>query len=71
MEHQPDAKIIPLRNQQEPQLRLPPHNYEAEQALLGALLANNSVVYAKVAGLVRAEDFGTHCTVASSRLPAG
>jgi replicative DNA helicase len=36
--------------------RIPPHNYEAEQALIGALLANNNV-YAMVAGMVHADDF--------------
>ena len=41
MDRHPDANVIPLRNRQEAQPRLPPHNYEAEQALLGALLASN------------------------------
>jgi replicative DNA helicase len=36
--------------------RVPPHNYEAEQALLGALLANNEV-YNRVSEYLRAEHF--------------
>ncbi|HET6622008.1 MAG TPA: replicative DNA helicase [Dongiaceae bacterium] len=36
--------------------RTPPHNYEAEQALLGALLANNEV-YNRVSEFLRAEHF--------------
>ena len=33
-----------------------PHNYEAEQALLGALLANNRV-FGMIVGMCTAEDF--------------
>ena len=36
--------------------RIPPHNYEAEQALLGALLANNEV-YNRVSEFLRPEHF--------------
>src|SRR5262245_15079386 len=36
--------------------RTPPHNYEAEQALLGALLANNEV-YNRVSEYLRVEHF--------------
>ena len=36
--------------------RVPPHNYEAEQALFGALLANNEV-YNRVSEFLRAEHF--------------
>jgi replicative DNA helicase len=36
--------------------RVPPHNYEAEQALLGALLANNEV-YNRVSEFLRPEHF--------------
>ncbi len=36
--------------------RVPPHNIEAEQALLGALLVNNAA-YERVAEILRAEDF--------------
>ncbi|MBI4183261.1 MAG: replicative DNA helicase [Proteobacteria bacterium] len=37
-------------------LRTPPHNYEAEQALLGAILANNRA-YEKVSEFLRREHF--------------
>src|SRR3546814_7840264 len=37
-------------------LRLPPSNDEAEQALLGAILANNAA-YEKVSDFLRAEHF--------------
>lgn len=57
MENHSETNIVPLRSRQEPQHRLPPHNYEAEQALLAALLANNSRVHPMIVGLVRAEDF--------------
>ena len=36
--------------------RTPPHNYEAEQALLGALLANNEV-YNRVSEYLRPDHF--------------
>ena len=36
--------------------KLPPHNFEAEQALLGAILVNNAA-YDHVAGLLRPEHF--------------
>ena len=36
--------------------KLPPHNFEAEQALLGAVLVNNAA-YDRVAGLIRPEYF--------------
>ncbi len=39
-----------------PALRTPPHNFEAEMALLGALLANNKA-YDRVAEFLRAEHF--------------
>jgi len=37
------ATVRALRGDEMP-LRVPPHNYEAEQALLGAILANNLVL---------------------------
>ena len=40
----------------EPQYRTPPHNYEAEQALLGAILANNRA-YEKVSEFLAPEHF--------------
>jgi replicative DNA helicase len=39
-----------------PALRTPPHNFEAEMALLGALLANNKA-FDKVAEFLRTEHF--------------
>jgi replicative DNA helicase len=39
-----------------PALRTPPHNFEAEMALLGALLANNKA-FDKVSEFLRAEHF--------------
>ncbi|WP_119459601.1 replicative DNA helicase [Rhodospirillaceae bacterium SYSU D60014] len=38
------AIVTPLRGGDETPVRVPPHNYEAEQALLGAILANNLVL---------------------------
>jgi replicative DNA helicase len=40
----------------DPSLRTPPHNFEAEMALLGAILANNRA-YEKVAEYLKAEHF--------------
>jgi hypothetical protein len=37
-------------------MRQPPHNYEAKQALLAALLANNGV-FGLIAGMMTADDF--------------
>jgi replicative DNA helicase len=39
-----------------PNFRVPPHNYEAEQALLGAILTNNKA-YEKVVEFLRGEHF--------------
>ena len=41
---------------EEPVLRTPPHNVEAEQALLGAILVNNQT-YQRVAEFLRPEHF--------------
>ncbi len=41
------------------ELRLPPHSTEAEQAVLGALLLDNSA-WEKVADLIMAQDFYRH-----------
>lgn len=46
--------VVPLRGL-EPR-RIPPHNYEAEQALLAALLSHNAV-FPAVVGAVSPEDF--------------
>ncbi len=40
----------------EPRLREPPHNFEAEQALIGAVLLNNAA-YNRVADFLKAEHF--------------
>ena len=44
------------RKEAQPAYRTPPHNYEAEQALLGALLANNEV-YNRVSEFLRPDHF--------------
>jgi replicative DNA helicase len=51
-----------------PRPRLP-HNIEAEQQLLGAILTNNDI-YDRISSLVKAEHFYDPSTSASSRLPA-
>src|SRR5215475_1007831 len=48
--------VTALRQPGELSPRIPPHNYEAEQALLGAVLANN-LVFDKVNEFLRAEHF--------------
>ena len=55
MERQP-SNVTPLRPGEVPPPRIPPHNYEAEQALLGAVLANN-MVFDRVNEFLRAEHF--------------
>lgn len=59
------AEVIPFRDE-EP-IRLPPHNVEAEQALLGALLVQNKV-YDLVSDIVRPEHFaeGVHARIYSA-----
>jgi replicative DNA helicase len=49
-------KVTPLRQPGELPPRVPPHNYEAEMALLGAILANN-LVFDKVNEFLRPEHF--------------
>ena len=49
------SNVTPLRGSDTP-TRVPPHNYEAEQALLGAILANNRV-FDKVNEFLRKEHF--------------
>jgi replicative DNA helicase len=44
------------RKEVQPAYRTPPHNYEAEQGLLGALLVNNNA-YERVGDFLRAEHF--------------
>jgi len=48
--------VTPLRQSGEPAPRMPPHNYEAEMALIGAILANN-LVFDKVNEFLRPEHF--------------
>src|SRR4029450_11594942 len=49
------SNVTPLRGDA-PASRVPPHNYEAEQALLGAILANNRV-FDRVNEFLRPEHF--------------
>ena len=46
----------PKSDRQEPGYRLAPHNIEAEQALLGAILVNNDAYY-RVSDFLRPEHF--------------
>ncbi|MFO1061329.1 MAG: replicative DNA helicase [Dongiaceae bacterium] len=50
------SNVTRLRPGEEAGPRIPPHNYEAEQALLGAVLANN-LVFDKVNEFLRPEHF--------------
>ncbi|MGH6961295.1 MAG: DnaB-like helicase N-terminal domain-containing protein, partial [Dongiaceae bacterium] len=50
------SNVTPLRGGEATAARIPPHNYEAEQALLGAILANNRV-FDKVNEFLRQEHF--------------
>ncbi len=50
------GNVMPLRATEAAAPRVPPHNYEAEQALLGAILVNN-LVYERVAEFLRPEHF--------------
>ncbi len=50
------GNVTPLRPGEAPGPRIPPHNYEVEQALLGAVLANN-LVFDKVGEFLRPEHF--------------
>ncbi len=58
MEPAPRNNVAPLkgRDDETPSLRTPPHNFEAEMALLGALLANNRA-FDRVSEFLRAEHF--------------
>ena len=44
MENLASSKVTPLRESDGP-YRSPPHNIEAEQALLGAILVNNAAFH--------------------------
>jgi replicative DNA helicase len=50
------SNVTPLRGTDPAPARVPPHNYEAEQALLGAILANNRV-FDRVNEFLRPEHF--------------
>jgi len=57
MEPQRDtATVTRLPGADDPRLREPPHNFEAEQALLGAILINNAA-YQRVAEFLKSEHF--------------
>ena len=54
----PENNVTPLRGKESDTsgIRTPPHNFEAEMALLGAILANNRV-HERVSEFLRAEHF--------------
>ena len=57
METKPDPSVTPIRDDDGlSALRQPPHNFEAEQALLGAILVNN-LAYGRVSDFLRPEHF--------------
>ncbi|MBN9486205.1 MAG: replicative DNA helicase [Alphaproteobacteria bacterium] len=56
MEPQQDRKIALLPGVEEPHIRLPPENLEAEQALLGSILVNNAA-YHRVSDFLKGEHF--------------
>src|SRR6201981_4214305 len=51
------SRFTPLREPDPEPIRIPPHNTDAEQRLLGALLISNSA-YARVSEFLYAEHFG-------------
>src|SRR6185503_18131834 len=50
------SNVTRLPGVEDVRLREPPHNFEAEQALLGAILVNNAA-YQRVAEFLRPEHF--------------
>src|SRR6186997_959411 len=50
------SNVTRLPGSEDIRLREPPHNFEAEQALLGAILVNNAA-YQRVAEFLRPEHF--------------
>ena len=50
-------RVTPLRGPESEPIRIPPYNTDAEQALLGAILINNSA-YARVSEFLAPEHFG-------------
>src|SRR5260370_16658911 len=57
METTPISRVTPLREPDLDRVPQPPSNTEAEQALLGAILINNTA-YGRVAESLAAEHFG-------------
>jgi replicative DNA helicase len=57
METSLTSRVTPLREPNPELLRTPPYNAEAEQALLGAMLINNSA-YLRVSEFLQSEHFG-------------
>ena len=51
-----NVQAIQENDQSLPSFRSPPHNFEAEKALLGAIFANNNA-YDRVSGYLRPEHF--------------
>ena len=52
----PGRRLYQVAEPREPATRVPPHNIEAEQALLGALLVNNDA-FDRVSDFLRPEHF--------------
>jgi len=69
--NEPRGNVTPLRDAEPGVHRVPPHNFEAEMALLGAILANNRA-YEQVSEFLRPEHFAdpNHARIyeAASRL---
>ena len=60
------SNVTRLPGAEDIRLREPPHNFEAEQALLGAILVNNAA-YQRVAEFLRPGAFRrSRCTASSS-----
>ena len=59
------SNVTPLREAEPPAIRSRPHNIEAEQALLGAILVNNAA-YQRVAEFLRPEHFAQRACMAAS-----
>jgi len=57
METAATSRVTPLRGPDSEPIRIPPYNTDAEQALLGAILINNSA-YARVSEFLAPEHFG-------------
>ena len=62
------AERARLASGPDPAFRLAPHNIEAEQALLGAILVNNDA-FDRVSDFLRPDHFPRTCTGASTTRP--